>query len=357
MKHYLSLTFFLCLNLFLNAQTNPLCFPGLNESHTATVGLQPCGITSADFNSDGHRDLAVANELSNSISILFGDGAGHLSSAINYNVGANPKSLVAGDFNNDGHADLAVANYSAASVSILFGSATGTFATPVSYAVGNNPYSIISGNFNGDSSPDLAMISMNNACVLLGTPGGVFGSVSTFSIVVPAITGSANRIISADFNNDGNLDFAFTRTTNNFIFTKAGTGTGSFGATASFSVGSDAADLAAGDFNADGNMDLAVARANSSESEVKIMTGAGNGNFLTGAIFELPNYAQAIICKDLNMDNKPDLAVASGQSNNVSILLGAGSGSFSPASLYASGGFALALCTADFTGDEFLTSA
>ena len=37
-----------------------------------------------DFNGDGKQDLAVANETSNNVSILLGDGAGSFSAATNF---------------------------------------------------------------------------------------------------------------------------------------------------------------------------------------------------------------------------------------------------------------------------------
>ncbi|HEX5186965.1 MAG TPA: VCBS repeat-containing protein, partial [Nitrososphaeraceae archaeon] len=50
----------------------------------------------------GALDLAVANVLSNEISILLGNGNGtFVTPAVNYGVGDDPLSVAVGDFNND----------------------------------------------------------------------------------------------------------------------------------------------------------------------------------------------------------------------------------------------------------------
>ena len=46
------------------------------------VGTEPYAVISGDFNSDGNIDLAVANSGSDNITILFGDGTGSFSPAL-----------------------------------------------------------------------------------------------------------------------------------------------------------------------------------------------------------------------------------------------------------------------------------
>jgi hypothetical protein len=42
-----------------------------------TVGQEPHTVIAADFNKDGHLDLAVTNRTDATVSILLGDGHGH----------------------------------------------------------------------------------------------------------------------------------------------------------------------------------------------------------------------------------------------------------------------------------------
>jgi hypothetical protein len=99
---------------------------GLMLSVAYPVGLQPHGVVAADFNKDGILDLAVANKLSSSISILLGLGSegvgnGFFAGAVNYPAGGQPFKLVTADFNEDGILDLAAAINDAAKVNILPG--------------------------------------------------------------------------------------------------------------------------------------------------------------------------------------------------------------------------------------------
>ena len=63
-----------------------------------------------DFDGDGKPDLAVANALSDNVSVLLGNGDGSFQAAKNFGAGSYPVSVAVGDFNGDGKPDLAVAN-------------------------------------------------------------------------------------------------------------------------------------------------------------------------------------------------------------------------------------------------------
>jgi len=67
-------------------------------------------MATADFNGDGLLDIAVANQDSNTVTILLGIGNGGFSPAPGspLAVGVSPLLIEAGDFNGDGIPDLAV---------------------------------------------------------------------------------------------------------------------------------------------------------------------------------------------------------------------------------------------------------
>ncbi len=94
--------------------------------------------------------------------------------AANVATGDGPASVAVGDFNGDGNPDLAVANELARTVSVLLGSAGGSFTrqTP-DLAVGDFPVSVAVGDFNGDQDPDLAVANgfSGTVSVLLGGNG------------------------------------------------------------------------------------------------------------------------------------------------------------------------------------------
>ena len=110
-------------------------------SISAATGAHPTALAVGDFNGDGIADLAVVNgdtaTLPYHLTILLGNGDGTFkASGVDPPAGEHPISVAVADFNGDGHSDLAVANHGDGSASILLtqgaetGSATGAVASP-----------------------------------------------------------------------------------------------------------------------------------------------------------------------------------------------------------------------------------
>ncbi len=59
-----------------------------------------------------------------------------------YDVGTSPQGIAVADLNGDGLFDLAVANERSNDVSVLLGNGDGTFQTPQSFAAGSGPRAI-----------------------------------------------------------------------------------------------------------------------------------------------------------------------------------------------------------------------
>jgi hypothetical protein len=89
----------------------------------------------ADFNEDGNLDVAFpvtftqTGTPSTTLFIFQGDGTGGLGTAQTITVGEGPHTALTADFNQDGHTDIAVSNRTDATLSILIGDGTGAFTT------------------------------------------------------------------------------------------------------------------------------------------------------------------------------------------------------------------------------------
>jgi Domain of unknown function (DUF4347)/FG-GAP-like repeat len=318
-----------------------------------SVGYKPSDITVGDFNGDGNLDLATTNEGSDNVSVLLGNATGGFGTATNFSlgipVGTNPSAVTVGDFNGDGKLDLAAANYLNDSVSILLGNGTGGFGTATKFAAGDRPYDVTVGDFNGDGKLDLAAtnISSSSVSVLLGNGNGSFGAATNFAVGTNAY--AVGSVTVGDFNGDGKLDLAAAnRAGNNVVSVLLGDGSGGFGDATNFAVGTSPSDVAVGDLNGDGKLDLAV--TNSSSNNVSVLLGDGSGSFGAATNFAVGTSPIEVRIGDFNGDGKLDLATANYNSNNVSVLLGTGTGSFGAATNVA-GLSPSDLAVGDFNGD------
>ena len=138
-----------------------------NSAVNYSTGTRPYSVTTGDFNADGKLDLAVVNKGSSTAFILLNSTTVsnilNFNNAVNYSTGTNPESVTTGDFNADGKLDLAVANNGSNTVSILLGNGNGTFNSAVNYSTGNGPVSVTTGDFNADGKLDLAVANFNSA--------------------------------------------------------------------------------------------------------------------------------------------------------------------------------------------------
>jgi hypothetical protein len=329
------------------------------------VGAVPTSVTVGDFNGDGKLDLAVANFGGNNVSVLLGTGTGSFEAAINVTIETGARFVAVGDFNGDGKLDLAVA-YSGddsvspvkpPSLSILLGHGDGTFAAPINppppLSDGDIPTSLAVGDFNGDGKLDLAVANSgtNDVSILLGAGTGSFGAAATFTV------GTGPVFVAADdFDGDGNLDLAVVNSGSNNVSILLGTGTGSFDAAKNFTVGIAPVSVAVGDFNGDGKPDLVV--ANSGNNKVSLLQGKGNGTFGTATNFSAGSNPWSVAVGDFKTDGKLDLAVTNLRGNNLTIFLGNGTGSFAaPAKNFDIGTVPVSVAVGDFDGDGKLDLA
>jgi Ca2+-binding RTX toxin-like protein len=278
--------------------------------------LSTWSVAVGDFNKDGNSDLVTANNATNNVSLLLGNGNGTFGAATYFGVGSSPYTVAVADFNGDGNSDLATANQTSNNVSILRGNGNGTFGAATNLSVGSTPYFVVVGDFNKDGKSDLATANFGSSSVsiLLQNANGTFAPATNFTV-----GNNPNYIALGDFNGDNNLDLATSNQNSNNVSILLGNGTGSFTTATNFSVGTQPLAIASGDFNGDGKVDLAT--ANNSSGNVSVLFGSGNGSFGTATNFVVGASPQGIVVGDFNKDGLSDLATANFNSQNTSILL------------------------------------
>src|SRR4051794_9216663 len=188
------------------------------QERSYRVGKAPFFTAVGDFNNDGNRDLAVANQGpfdpegktgNDTVSILLGRGDGSFRTRVNYAVGNGPTAIAVGDFNRDGRQDLAVTNGFSGDVSVLIGRGNGGFRGARNHPVAPAPYHVEVGDLNEDGRQDLAVASFAQPGVtlLLGRRHGRFGAPRTIST---GAKGTSSAVAVVDLNHDGHLDLVST---------------------------------------------------------------------------------------------------------------------------------------------------
>lgn len=316
-------------------------------------GIYPSPVVAGDFNQDGKLDLAVANLVSDNITILLGNGDATFRTPLDYSTGSGPHSLAIGDFNGDGKLDLVTANNGPLgsgqpgnTVSVLLGNGDGTFQAAVNYGTGSGPWALAVGDFNGDGKLDVvtANIASNSISVLLGNGDGTFQPAVSY-----ASGAQPMAIATGDFNGDGKLDLAVTSDIGANVSVLLGNGDGTFQTAVNYNTGGEPRSLALGDFNGDGKLDLAV--ANRSDSNISVLLGNGDGTFQAAVNYAVGITPEALALADFNGDGKLDLVTANTNSSNVSVLLGNGDGTFEAHMDYSGVLQPESLATGDFNGD------
>ncbi|MEG4535342.1 DUF4347 domain-containing protein, partial [Microcoleus sp. D2_18a_D3] len=330
-------------SIFLNTTAPNATTPTFATKVDFTTGTQPVSVSIGDFNLDGKPDLALGNFLSNSASILLNTTATNATTPtfapqVEFPSGFRPFSVSIGDFNGDGKPDLAVPNTypnnNAASILLNTtptGATTPTFANAVQFSTGNRPYSISIGDINGDGKLDLAIANYNgnNASILLNTTA-TGAATPTFAPQVEFPTGFRPFSVSiGDINLDGKPDLAVANVNSNSASillntTATGAATPTFAPQVEFPTGFRPFSVSIGDINLDGKPDLAVANVNSNSASILLnttATGAATPTFATKVDFPTGTSPRSLSIGDINGDGKPDLAVANTGSNTASILL------------------------------------
>ena len=92
---------------------------GLFPSRIFEAGRRPVSVAAADLDGDSVPDVVTANQDSDEVSVLLGNGDGSFQAALVFAVGDSPFSVAAADLNGDTVPDLVTANFDGDDVTIL----------------------------------------------------------------------------------------------------------------------------------------------------------------------------------------------------------------------------------------------
>ena len=290
-----------------------------------------------DVNSDGHPDLVVTDGFSDTVSVLLGNGDGTFQAPREFAVGAFVpgsstglllslfrRDVVLADFNQDGHLDIAVTNKDSGDISVLLGNGDGTFAPQRRFDATSVPFGIDAGDLNGDSIPDLAVIDatndMVNIAVLIGRGDGTFRHEQL--IHTGFDSDAFNGIKIADINGDGHADILVNASKDEKTHVLLGAGDGiTFKDRANFDGGGPAIDV--GDLNGDGIPD--VVTTSFYLDSAQYILGTGNGKFEAPVEFDAGTAPVSVRIADMaSIDADGNVVV--GEPDGFPDIISAGSG-------------------------------
>lgn len=323
--------------------------PSFSAAPRVTVGTAPRAAVAADLDRDGDLDLAVANEGSDSVSLLRNDG-GLFTVYDTRPVGRQPSAIVAADLNRDGRVDLAVNSpgETTPGVSVLLASTTaGQFLPYTVVPLGTTPDDLVAGDFDRDGDLDLAVCDREPSGFVRFLRNDGSGNLVALGSI--AVGNKPTAVVAADLDRDGDLDLAVANDDSNDVAVLFGNGAGGFVAQAGLTlVGGDSSpvSLAAGDFNGDDAPDLAAAAFGG--DRLHVFRNLGAGTFATPGAFDAPNVLLHVAAADLNRDGRTDLAAAAG---GLSVFRGRGGLDFDPPESLVTGHTPWSLAIADFNRD------
>ncbi len=367
-----------CVSVLLNTTAPGASMPSFAVQQTFATGPTPFAVAAADVNGDGKTDLMVTNigGGGDTVSLLLnttapGAIAPSFAAPENYATGSTPVSVTIADLNRDGKPDMIVANELSDTVSVLLNTtappgAILNFASQQSFAARSNPDSVAIADINGDGKRDVVVTNStdNNVSVLLnitvaGAIAPAFATQQTF-----ATGGSPNCVVAADVNGDGKLDLIVANADDNTVSallntTAPGSATPGFAAQQTYAVGTNPHSVAAVDVNGDGRPDLIVANSNDNTVSVLLnftVPGATTPGFAAQQAFATGMFPTSTTAADINGDGKPDLIATNSSGNTVSVLLnttaaGAATPSFVTQQTFATGTGPNSVTTADVNGD------
>ena len=302
-------------------------------------------IDSADFDGDGILDLVIT-EIQDQFHFMRGDGAGGFAAPVAFRTGRSPFSIASGDFESNGTRDVVVADRRNFVASVSLGNGNGTFVANVDYGAGGEPWGIAVGDLDNDLNPDVVVgaTTPGDVAVLRGRGDSTFDPMRS----VAGVTGVTVAI--ADLDRDGRQDVLATDPTRTAIAVLLGNGDATL-QNPVFYVAATRGELSAiavEDLDHDDKLDVVTTTL---ESELYILRGNGDGTLQAPIAFPTAQQVRGVALVDFNDDGNIDVAILNQFAATVSVMMGYGDGGLQAARDFPTENGPISFVAGDFDRD------
>jgi len=283
---------------------------GTGDYNTFTIfdmpaSNRPSTNEGSDFNHDGQIDLAIGSTANNKVSVFMGDDTTIFDAETDATADQGIRGLTVLDVNGDGWDDIATANRIASTYSILVNDGTGTFNPAITLDAGvDSETSIAAVDLNNDGITDLAIggFASNNIVTLINNGLGVFTALDT-----TPVSGSPWMLAAGDINGDGNVDIVSCNSSNGEVSVLAGDGNGNLTLLASYTSGDFCLAIDLGDVDGDGDLDFIA--SNFGNADFTLYENDGSGNFSNPRTYPSVQAGSCAIFHDRNNDGAMDITL------------------------------------------------
>ncbi len=290
------------------------------DPESATVAGDPTGIEVVDLTGDGAEEICVTLAGSPGQLVIFeNDGAGGVSQQIIIPTGDEPVDVSSGDFDGDGNNDLAVANNLSQDVSIYYNDdndPSNGFTTIEDLDVDGPPTCLAGINANYDLYDDL-VVGLEDTdgdgngywAIYLGVaplrnlPGGMDGG--------GGIAPSGTPLGADPSEEEDQKDYLFGgRQSDGKTSTVKGSGAlrGVTLTITEHTTGADPGGITTGDVNGDGNGDICVTSTTNGTVAILLQDAGSPGDFLPAIFVPVGDEPTRITSVDFDNDGNIDLA-------------------------------------------------
>jgi len=186
------------------------------------TGANPSSVVLGDFNGDGKLDVALAStplgsSPGNLVSVLLGNGDGTFQAPSVYGTGSQAYSAAVGDFNGDGAVDIAVANGISNTVSILLNTqgnqiTLNASTNPSTYGGSVTFTTTVKASMTGAPTPTGTVTLWNGSSKLGSSPLNASGVATLALTTLPVGSNTILAAYSGDSNFQANASHAMKQT-------------------------------------------------------------------------------------------------------------------------------------------------